>query len=57
MVRAREHVDLLHSQYEGLMESIADLEEDLAKAGGHSYMLYGSLADLPIFSNRNISQR
>lgn len=31
MARAREHVELLYSQYEGLTESIADLEEELAK--------------------------
>ncbi len=29
MKRAKEHVELLYSQYEGLMESIADLEEEI----------------------------
>ena len=36
MKRAKEHVELLYSQYEGLMESIADLEEELEQVSRYS---------------------
>jgi hypothetical protein len=33
MQRASEHVELMYSQYEGLMDAIADLEETMQQVG------------------------
>lgn len=42
MQRASEHVELLHSQYQGLVDAIADLEETLSKGDGDGSGQVGS---------------